>query len=225
LHGFLIADIVTAYCGGLMSLDWRYLILPVIGAIIGWGTNYIAIKMLFRPYKPIRILGLTLQGLLPRRRKEFAQSIAKTVERDLLSAEDITHFFQGVHWEEEVERAVEETMEARLKNKRVYRLLKTPILGLIGLEVIRQIKNLLTKAIIKKVTEHKEGLVEKFQDSIELKEVVSRKVEGFDMEKLESLLMDLISNELAYIEIVGAVLGFIIGLTQVGILLFFNKQL
>jgi len=170
-----------------MSLDWRYLMLPVIGAIIGWVTNYIAIKMLFRPYRPIRIVGLTIQGLLPRRRKEFAQSIARTVERDLLSTDDIIQFFEGVHWEEEVERAVEETLEARLKNKRIYRLLKTPILGLIGLEVIRQIKKALSRAIINKVSKHKEGLVEKFQESIELKEVVSRKVEGFDMVKLESL--------------------------------------
>jgi uncharacterized membrane protein YheB (UPF0754 family) len=208
-----------------MSLDWRYLMLPVIGAIIGWVTNYIAIKMLFRPYRPIRIVGLTIQGLLPRRRKEFAQSIARTVERDLLSTDDIIQFFEGVHWEEEVERAVEETLEARLKNKRIYRLLKTPILGLIGLEVIRQIKKALSRAIINKVSKHKEGLVEKFQESIELKEVVSRKVEGFDMVKLESLLMDLISKELAYIEVVGAVLGFIIGLTQVGILLFFKEPL
>ncbi len=208
-----------------MSLDWRYLMLPVIGAIIGWVTNYIAIKMLFRPYRPIRIVGLTIQGLLPRRRKEFAQSIARTVERDLLTAEDITQFFEGVHWEEEVERAVEETLEARLRNKRIYRLLKTPILGLIGLEVLRQIKKALSRAIINKVSKHKEGLVEKFQESIELKEVVSRKVEGFDMVKLESLLMDLISKELAYIEVVGAVLGFIIGLTQVGILLLFKEPL
>jgi uncharacterized membrane protein YheB (UPF0754 family) len=208
-----------------MSLDWRYLMLPVIGAIIGWVTNYIAIKMLFRPYRPIRIVGLTIQGLLPRRRKEFAHSIARTVERDLLSTDDIIQFFEGVHWEEEVERAVEETLEARLKNKRIYRLLKTPILGLIGLEVIRQIKKALSRAIINKVSKHKEGLVEKFQESIELKEVVTRKVEGFDMVKLESLLMDLISKELAYIEVVGAVLGFIIGLTQVGILIFFKEPL
>jgi uncharacterized membrane protein YheB (UPF0754 family) len=208
-----------------MSLDWRYLMLPVIGAIIGWVTNYIAIKMLFRPYRPIRIVGLTIQGLLPRRRKEFAHSIARTVERDLLSTDDIIQFFEGVHWEEEVERAVEETLEARLNNKRIYRLLKTPILGLIGLEVIRQIKKALSRAIINKVSKHKEGLVEKFQESIELKEVVTRKVEGFDMVKLESLLMDLISKELAYIEVVGAVLGFIIGLTQVGILIFFKEPL
>jgi uncharacterized membrane protein YheB (UPF0754 family) len=204
-----------------MPLEWRYLMLPLVGAVIGWITNYIAIKMLFRPHHPVRILGLTVQGLLPRRRSEFAASIARTVENDLLTAEDITHFFEEVQWEEEVERAVEQALEAKLKSKRISRLLRTPLVGFIGYEVIRQVKKNITRTIIKKVRENKERLFEKFEDAIELKEVVSRKVEGFDMGKLESILMDLISTELAYIELVGAVLGFIIGLTQMGILILF----
>ena len=40
-----------------------------IGAMIGWITNYLAIKMLFRPYKEINILGLKIQGLLPKRKQ------------------------------------------------------------------------------------------------------------------------------------------------------------
>jgi len=200
-------------------LKWHYLILPVIGAVIGWITNYIAIKMLFRPYRPVRILGFTFQGLLPKRRKEFAASIARTVERDLLTVEDITRFFEGVEWEEEVDLAVAQTFEARMKSRTLGRILKTPILGLIGSEILRQIQKSLTHKIIAKIEEQKGRLVEKFQNAIELKEVVSRKVEGFNMEKIESLLMDLISQELTYIEFVGAVLGFIIGLVQMIILI------
>jgi len=200
-------------------LKWHYLILPVIGAVIGWITNYIAIKMLFRPYRPVRILGFTFQGLLPKRRKEFAASIARTVERDLLTVEDITRFFEGVEWEEEVDLAVAQTFEARMKSRTLGRILKTPILGLIGSEILRQIQKSLTHKIIAKIEEQKGRLVEKFQNAIELKEVVSRKVEGFNMEKIESLLMDLISQELTYIEFVGAALGFIIGFVQMIILI------
>lgn len=202
-----------------MFLKWWYLLLPLVGAIIGWVTNYIAIKMLFRPYHPVRFLGITVQGLLPKRRKEFALSIAQTVERDLLTTGDIARFVDEVNWEEEVEQAVETTLAARLQKKSISRLLKAPILGLIGHEVIRQVKKALSRAIIEKIKEHKESLVHKFEDAIELEEVVSQKVQGFDMEKLESILMNLISKELAYIELIGAVLGFVIGLVQVGILI------
>ncbi len=204
-------------------IDWRYLTLPVIGAVIGWLTNRIAIKMLFRPYRPVKILGITFQGLLPRRRREFALSIAKTVERDLLTAEDITRFLEEVRWEDEVERAVEESLENRLKSRRVRVLLKAPVFGLIGREVIRQVKGILSRTLIEKVREHKGPLVEKFQDALELEKIISRKVEGFNIEKLESLLMDLIAKELAYIEGIGAVLGFLIGLAQMALLLFLKN--
>ncbi len=202
-------------------MDWRYLMLPVVGAVIGWITNYIAIKMLFRPHRPVRVLFWRLQGLLPKRRKEFAQSIARTVERDLLTAEDIGRFIDEVEWEEEVERAVAQTVEARLRDSRIHRILNTPIVGLIGQEVVRQVKRIVSRAVIAKVHEHKGGLVEKFQGSIQLKKVVSERVDSFDMEKLEAVLMALIAKELTYIETVGAVLGFCIGLVQMAWLLLF----
>ncbi len=205
-----------------MPWDWRILMLPLVGAVIGWVTNAIAIKMLFRPYRPVRFFGLSIQGLLPKRRKEFAESIAKTVEKDLLTVQDIVGFLDGVEWEEEVVHAVQKALDTRLKKNRFSFLLKTPIVGLIGHEVVRQFEKILSRVIIGKIHEHKGRLVRKFQDAIELREVVSRKVEGFEMEKIEAILMRLISRELTWIEGVGAVLGFCIGLIQMVLVLFFS---
>jgi len=48
----------------------KLLILAIIGGIIGWITNLLAIKMLFRPFHPINIplINLKIQGLIPKRR-------------------------------------------------------------------------------------------------------------------------------------------------------------
>jgi uncharacterized membrane protein YheB (UPF0754 family) len=63
--------------------------LPVVlGAIIGYLTNSVAIRMLFRPIRPVRILGLRLPftpGVIPRQRGELAESIGRMVSRDLLT--------------------------------------------------------------------------------------------------------------------------------------------
>lgn len=69
----------------------KLLILATIGAIIGWTTNVIAIKLLFRPIDPIKVpvLGWTLQGLMPKRKKEIAKNIGETVETELVSIEEI----------------------------------------------------------------------------------------------------------------------------------------
>jgi len=47
--------------------------MPIIGFIIGYLTNYLAIKMLFRPRK--KILGI--QGVLPKRKAKLAKSIGE----------------------------------------------------------------------------------------------------------------------------------------------------
>jgi uncharacterized membrane protein YheB (UPF0754 family) len=65
---------------------------PIAGAIIGFVTNVVAIRMLFRPLKEIRFLGERLPftpGILPKQRHRLAQSIGAMVERELLTPENL----------------------------------------------------------------------------------------------------------------------------------------
>jgi uncharacterized membrane protein YheB (UPF0754 family) len=69
-----------------------WIIPPLAGAIIGYITNVVAIRMLFRPLKAIRVFGLRLPftpGILPRQRHQLAESIGRMVERELLTPEII----------------------------------------------------------------------------------------------------------------------------------------
>lgn len=65
-------------------------LMGIIGAIIGGLTNYIAIRMLFRPYRPIYIGGWRLPftpGLIPKRREELARQLGHLVSAHLLTDE------------------------------------------------------------------------------------------------------------------------------------------
>lgn len=65
---------------------------PVIGALIGYCTNYIAVKMLFYPKKEIRIFGHKLPftpGAIPKGKPRLAKAIGNIVAEDLLTEEDI----------------------------------------------------------------------------------------------------------------------------------------
>jgi uncharacterized membrane protein YheB (UPF0754 family) len=67
-----------------------FLVPPIAGAIIGFVTNVVAIRMLFRPLREIRVLGIRLPftpGILPRQRHRLAQSIGAMVERELITPE------------------------------------------------------------------------------------------------------------------------------------------
>jgi hypothetical protein len=82
---------------------------PLVGAVIGFITNVIAIRMLFRPLKEIRFFGHRLPftpGLLPRQRHKLADSIGAMVERELLTPEIIRARLQREDVKETVKNSI-----------------------------------------------------------------------------------------------------------------------
>ena len=54
-------------------------LLPLIAAFTGWVTNLVAIRMLFHPRHEWRILGLRIQGILPKRQPDLARKVGQVV--------------------------------------------------------------------------------------------------------------------------------------------------
>ena len=65
---------------------------PAVGAVIGYFTNYVAVKMLFHPKNPIKIGGYTLPftpGMIPKRKKDLAKAIGRAVEDELFGENEV----------------------------------------------------------------------------------------------------------------------------------------
>ena len=197
--------------------DYKLFLLPIIGAIIGWVTNYFAIKMLFKPYKPIKLLGFTVQGVIPKRRSEFTHGLAKTIENQLLSSKDISEILEDAQWEEEVEKTIEGIISKTIKAESMK---KYPIVGVVSDSILNAVKYYVSKELVKQIDKRKPELLDKFHDKVNVKELVLQKVDTFDIQKLENVVFSLIEKELRHIEVTGAVLGFLIGSVQVLIVMF-----
>jgi uncharacterized membrane protein YheB (UPF0754 family) len=63
-----------------------------------------------------------------------------------------------------------------------------------------------------------EGFTKDLENKLRFREIVRKKVEGFELEKLESIVLKIARNELRYIEAFGGVLGFVIGLAQFAVI-------
>lgn len=195
---------------------WALISVPIIAALIGYITNYIAVRMLFRPHKPTRFLGMTLQGLVPRRQKEIAQSLGSMIERDLFSQDDIHAALSGSETAEEAAAFLSEQVDifaskVASQNPMVGMFLQGPLL--------EQIKQMLSSQMAEKFPQFMERIVTKVEHRLDVSEIVTKKVEGFDLSKLEALIYEVSARELKTIEVLGGVLGFIVGLAQVGIML------
>ena len=69
-------------------MNLSFIIGPVVGAVIGLITNGIAMRMLFRPLKPVKIWGMTLPftpGLIPKEKSRIAKSLGDVVASELLN--------------------------------------------------------------------------------------------------------------------------------------------
>ena len=92
----------------------HFIFMPLIGALIGAITNELAIRMLFRPYKPIYFLGIKLPmtpGVIPSQREVIAGNIAETFEKHLLSGEEIHDMLTSKEMHEELENDIEDAFK------------------------------------------------------------------------------------------------------------------
>ena len=102
----------------LENMPWLpWLIPPLIGALIGYVTNYIAIRMLFRPLRPWRLLGIRLPltpGIIPAKRGELAQRMGKMVGSHLLTANDVSQTLEKPAFRRELKGAVNDKLRTFL---------------------------------------------------------------------------------------------------------------
>ncbi len=187
---------------------------PLVGTVIGWLTNYVALKLLFRPHHPKKILGFRFQGLIPKRRREIARSIARTIEKELLNSKDLAATLNSINWKEEVERMVEEVVDHRFGSEAVRRM---PVIGLVTENLRYHIKYLITKEVLRHIDLRKTDIAEKFARNVDVKELLASRIDELDLKRFEGLLTGFITKELRHIEQLGGVMGFLIGLLQSGI--------
>ncbi|MDO8427091.1 MAG: DUF445 family protein [Deltaproteobacteria bacterium] len=200
-------------------MNYSIILPPVVGAVIGWFTNYVAIKLLFRPHKPIEVLGYSIQGVIPRRRKEIARSMAKAIEKELLSTEDLAKALGGLDWEKEIEKVIEDAVEHKFGSNR---LMNLPVIGLLSDNLKNQVKYIITKELLRQIDLKKGKIASKFRENIDIKEMLVAKIDRLDLMRFEKLLTEFIAKELKHLEWLGGVMGFLIGLAQSGFAYFFG---
>jgi uncharacterized membrane protein YheB (UPF0754 family) len=88
-----------------------------IGAAIGYVTNYVAIKLLFRPYKPIKIGNITIfpQGVIPREKPNLAKNVGEVVKNYILSEEEIKKIVTNDEVKKEIDNFLDKEIEKFLQ--------------------------------------------------------------------------------------------------------------
>lgn len=189
--------------------------MPFVTALIGWLTNKVAIVSLFRPRVPRRILGWTWQGAVPRRQQDLAARAAELMAQEVLQKHMIRSEIKRIDIRPLVvmfaERLVYEHLGPRLRK-----------LPLLGSYLADSTLNRIHREVLDALEKETPGLVSKLaaeaEARLDVRRIVEERIAGFDLDKLEDVVNAVAAREFRSIEIMGAVLGFIVGLAQIVIL-------
>lgn len=186
---------------------------PLVGAFIGWLTNYVAIKMLFRPREPWRLLGFSLQGVMPKRQHDLALKIGEVVARELLNPQDLLDAINT----EEIKLHLATVVESRVDRFLREKLFRVGWLyaNVYSLEAVQKVKRALISELVNLFPHEVETAVKQLVDKVNIAEIVASRVESFELERLEQLVYRVASTELNWVVYLGGILGFLIGLLQV----------
>lgn len=190
---------------------------PIIAGLIGWFTNFIAVKMLFHPKKPVKILFFTVQGIFPKRQALLAEKLGEVVAKELFSSEDLLSQIKKIDHSSTlaiIETRLDEFINVKLSAS-------MPMLSMfLNDDIKAKIKNTLLGEIESMLPEIIDTYGEKMIAGINIKSTVQEKVMNFSTDKLEEILYSIMKKEFRFIEVLGAVLGFLIGIIQVLLLKF-----
>ena len=195
---------------------WTWLTIPAIGGLIGWSTNWLAVKMIFRPIRPRRVLGIRIQGLIGRRQQDLAQAIGRVVGNHLVEHKDVVRSLNKLDFGGILGGLLDKGLAPKIQELRGLPLIG----GFLTEERVQSLK----QSIVDSVMTHKEQVLDEVEKGLakglDVPGLVEKKVASFAIEKLEALILDVASKELRAIEVLGGVLGVLIGLMQVGFLYF-----
>ena len=126
---------------------------PLIGAFIGYGTNYIAVKMLFRPLYPVKLGRFTLPftpGIIPRRKQALAHAIGIAVGEKLFTRNDLKAMVSDGPSKE---KAVEEITNAIYNNAKLCDLFNDVLPSEQREKLVKNIEDLFCSKIVGALTE------------------------------------------------------------------------
>ncbi len=195
------------------KLSWWLYTIPLISAFIHWLTIWMALKLLFHPRHPKKFLGFTLHGVFPKRQQQIAESLGRIVGQELLSFGDIE---EAITRPEAVERILPMAEEHVDNFLRVKLKESMPMIAMfVGDKTIAQLKTVFMTELQELFPVIMKNYVANLRNDLDLERIVVEKIAGFSSDRLESLLNEFLTKEFRFVELIGAVLGFLIGVLQI----------
>lgn len=209
---------VFGFLFGLIQMFiWNYYpylwLLPVGGLVVGYLTNFLALKLIFRPINPIKIGPFTIQGLFMKRQNEVSKEYARLLSTELLTSERIFEFVIRTKGLDSIADLCRKHVKA-LVDTAAGSTRKTLIKLAIGTVKYERIKHHAAEMVVDALPSSLKTMFNYADDSLKIGETLEEKLKSLTKHEFEDVLHPVFQEDELTLILVGAVLGAIAGFIQ-----------
>lgn len=201
--------------------DPLVLVIPLISALVGWGTNVVAVKMMFAPIEFVGIWKLGWQGIVPANATRLAAESTRVITTKLLKLRDLFHEFDpegfaGDHLNGVVDETVEQVLEETAAKY-------APDMWANANEMAKQHIRQMVRADIQRVMVEILGeMGEHIEDILDLEAIVVEAAQR-DRKLIGDMFQTVGAKEFEFIKRSGGYFGFLFGIVQMSVWAYYPK--
>jgi len=187
-------------------------ILPLFGILVGYFTNYLALKLIFRPLNPIKIGRLHIQGMFIKRQMEVASEYSKIVSSKIITIENIFEYIIRGPASEKLEKIVQRQIEYAIDE--TAGILKSLVEISTGSKLFLHIRNIACFRFMQELPMNIRHVFGYAENALDLEHILREKMIGLTPLEFESFLRPVFQEDETTLIIIGAALGGLAGLLQ-----------
>jgi uncharacterized membrane protein YheB (UPF0754 family) len=202
--------------GLIQMIVWYFLphwwVLPLFGVLVGYFTNLLALKLIFRPLNPIKIGKLSIQGMFIKRQKEVAREYSKIVASKIITIENIFEYIIRGPGSEKLEKIVQKQIENTIEE--TAGLLKSLVEITTGSQIFIHIRNIACFRFMQELPMNIRQVFGYAENALDLEHILRQKMTGLTPLEFESFLRPVFKEDEKTLIMIGAILGGLAGMLQ-----------
>lgn len=206
--GFTIG-IVQAVTYLIINQWW---VLPLFGLIVGYATDWLALKLLFNPREPVRILGVTFQGLFLKRQREVARDYGALLAKEILTSKNLFEALLRGPYSDRLFLLVQKHVQQVIDDQSS---IARPLVVLaVGSRQYQEMKRSVARKVMDRAPDTMRHAEAYTTEAMDIHTTVVEKMQALPPTQFEGILRPAFQADEWILTTVGAVLGFLVGLSQ-----------
>lgn len=187
--------------------------MPVAGIIVGYATNYLALKLIFAPKYPVKILFWEFLGLFIKRQKEVSAEYGKIMSERVLNAENFWEHMLNEKGGDRMYHLIEKNVNSSVQ--KATGSVPAPILNALeGTRAYQDIRNLIVKDMVRQLPGKLKKLYPLTHKAFDVETTIRKNLQALAPDDFIGVLRPAFEEEEFKLILVGAVLGGIAGFLQ-----------